>query len=147
MAKGEYKKIARPEQDGYEIVLTPESHKVSQVRIRFGTKVGVDEDGDAIYKWDLTVGPFEVNPDQSKKLVMQVDADQLPASPHKCFYQMLCEIDDGKEPTGTLLTEPTSLTAVNTTQSDFEQRSKVVQTAIEGVFVNESSSTLPTTPA
>ncbi|MEK9139889.1 MAG: hypothetical protein AAB308_02440 [Nitrospirota bacterium] len=103
MAKGEHKKIARPQQSGYDITLDPEGHEVTQVWIRFGTLEGND-----IYKWDLTVGPIEFKSDH-KKAVMKVDDDQLPASVDTCYYQMLCEIDNEHGEPETFMTEPTLL--------------------------------------
>jgi hypothetical protein len=145
MAKGEHKKISRPLQGGYDISLDPQGHTVKEVRIRFGTLERKDKD-ENIYKWDLSIGPFEFNLDR-KRAVIKVDDDQLPGPAHSCFYQMLCEIDHGEEATETLMTEPISLAEMTTTQSDFDQRSKVVQTALEGVFITDSSSALPTAQA
>lgn len=105
MAKGEHKKVDRPVQSGYDISLDPQGYNVKDVRIRFGTVAGKDEDGKDTYKWDLTVGPIEFKSER-KKAVIKVDDDQLPTSARSCYYQILCEVEDE-----TLITEARLLTA------------------------------------
>lgn len=99
MAKSEHKKVNRPEQGGYDISLDPGTYNIKQVSIRFGTL-----DGNDAYKWGLTIGPIEFK-SETKKTVIKLDDDQLPASAHSLYYQLLCEIDDE-----TMITEPILLT-------------------------------------
>jgi len=107
MAKGGHKKIIRPKQDGYELVLNSEGHKVKQIWVRFGTS-----EGNGNHKWDRTIamGPVEIEPGQKKTLVM-ADDDQLPAPADSCYYQLLCEIviDNDHGDPEILMTEPTLL--------------------------------------
>jgi len=107
MAKGEHKKITRPTQEGYDISLDPKNHNVTWVTIRFGTL----EDND--HKWDLSLGPIEFK-SKTKKKVITVDDDQLPAAAHRCYYQFLCEVADEEHEGELLLTEPTLLTGMST---------------------------------
>lgn len=121
MAKGEHEKVNRPSQTGYNISLDPQSYgeKVTWVTVRFGTKQSED-----IYQWDISVGPIAFK-SKTKKTVLAVNDDQLPAIAGSCYYQMLCEIEqdppESSDPSElspphepeTLITEPTLLTAVN----------------------------------
>lgn len=111
MAKGEHQKTSRPKQGGYDFSLDPGTYKVKQVSIRFGTL-----DGPNTFKWGLTVGPIEFKSD-TKRTVMMMDDDQLPAPAISCYYQMLCEMEskDKDDEPETLITEPTLLTAVHLT--------------------------------
>lgn len=114
MAKGEHKKINRPTQGGYDISLDPKNHNVMWVTVRFGTLEGKD------YKWDLSLGPIEFA-SKTKKKVITVDDDQLPAAVHSCYYQLLCEIADEEDELETLLTEPTLLSGVSETNNKDEE--------------------------
>lgn len=105
MAKGEHKRVNRSKQEGYEIVLDSENHKVKQIWVRFGTL-----DGNRNHKWDRTIdiGHLEINSGE-KKTVAIVDDDQLPASADPWYYQLLCEIDNEHGDPETLMTEPALL--------------------------------------
>lgn len=105
MAKGEHKKVNRPKQDGYEIVLNSQDDTVKPIWVRLGTL-----DGNGNHKWDraMAIEPVEINPGH-KKTVSMVDDDQLPAPADSCYYQLLCEIDNDHGDPEILMTEPTLL--------------------------------------
>jgi hypothetical protein len=112
--KGEHKKVSRPKQDGYEIVLnlqddTDKKIEVKQIWGRFGT---FESNGN--YKWDTTmaIGPVEIKKGEMN-VVATVDDDQLPTRADSCYYQLLCEIGNEHGEPEILMTEPTLLQNTN----------------------------------
>lgn len=106
MAKGGKQKVNRPKQDGYTISLNSEQDTVTSVWVRFGTKDGNDN-----YQWDRTIalGPMAIDPNTTMT-VTTIDADQLPAQPNSCYYQLLCEVQGNHGDRPTIMTEPEKLT-------------------------------------
>jgi hypothetical protein len=109
MAKGEHKKVNRPKQDGYEILLNPGDYKVTRAQVRFGTL-----DGNGNHEWGnrtMAMEPIEINQSNQgpNETVAIVDADQLPAAATDTYYQLLCVIPNAEGEDETLVTEATKL--------------------------------------
>lgn len=95
--------------DSYEIVLDSTAHDVRRVWVRFGT-LGKDAEEPT---WDLLTGPFQLQTGLTRKQVIKIYDSQLPAPAVRCYYQMLCEIDDEHGDHETLMTAPRLLTEIN----------------------------------
>ncbi len=96
-------------QDSYEIVLDSTAHDVRRVWVRFGTLGKEAEE----HTWDLLTGPFQLQTGLTKRQVIKIYDSQLPASAGKCYYQLLCEIDDEHGEHETLMTTPRLLAETN----------------------------------
>ncbi|TKB67799.1 MAG: hypothetical protein E8D52_11005 [Nitrospira sp.] len=96
-------------QDSYEIVLDSTAHDVRRVWVRFGT-LGKEAEEPT---WDLLTGPFQLQTGLTKKQVIKIYDSQLPAPAVRCYYQLLCEIDDEHGEHETLMTTPRLLAETN----------------------------------
>jgi hypothetical protein len=96
-------------QDSYEIVLDSTAHDVRRVWVRFGTLGKEAEE----HTWDLLTGPFQLQTGLTKKQVIKIYDSQLPAPAVRCYYQMLCEINDEHGEHETLMTAPRLLAETN----------------------------------
>ncbi len=94
-AEGKANKIDRPSQSGYAIELNSKDHSIKQVWIRFGRKVSEE-----VYDWDSStrvIGPVDIKPGQTKVQLAVVNEDELPVPAGRCYYQLLCTVDNDND--------------------------------------------------
>lgn len=89
-------------QHDLKIEVNSGSDRITQVWVRFGTKVGKE------HQWGTTmaIGPVNIDPGKVETVAM-MDVDQIPANAKLC--QVLCEIPNEHGDPEILMTEPTPL--------------------------------------
>jgi len=89
-------------QHDLKIQVNSGSDRITQVWVRFGTKVGKE------HQWGTTmaIGPLNIDPGKVQTVAM-MDLDQIPANAKLC--QVLCEIPNEHGDSEILLGKPTPL--------------------------------------